>query len=347
VVVFHATAGSIIQDDAFYFGGDLPFDSVGIKITTQGVGTTTTTVWEYYNGSSWTTLTLLSQGVDDFTEATGYYINAFTPPSDWTANDDPSVGTNHYWIRARQSAATPAWTVAPLLGRVYLNMRLVGFAPAGTVQVGAENDITYTGITIDPVSETAQLDGVPASGAASLSVAHAAGEPVVPAVSWDTPSDPPSTDPLSSFQAAIYIDGVAQEVLSATFTLNNNLFPDKFQLGDRYRAGLPEQQRTVEGSINLEFDDEILYHKYINGTEAFFEIRCVDDSARIDTSAAAGREVYRQKHCLFPVIKYTGTTPQIGGPDQITYDMPFNALRDVTNDMNELAIIFVNTDSSI
>lgn len=333
------------QDDAFYFGSTSQFDSVGIDLTTQGVGTTTTTVWEYWNGSAWTTLTFLSQGVDDFTEAVGYYINAFTPPSNWATTAVDSVTA--YWIRARQSAATPAWTVIPLCRRLYLDMRLIGFAPAGTVQVGAENDITYTSITIDPVSETAQLNGVPATGAASLSVAHSAGEPVVPQVSWDTPADPPTTDPLSSFQAAVYIDGVAQEVLSATFTLNNNLYADKFQLGDRYRAGLPEQQRTVEGSINVEFDDMILYHKYINGTEAFFEIRCVDDSERIDTSAAAGREVYRQKHCIFPVIKYTGTTPQIGGPDQITHDMPFTGLRDIANDMNELGIIFVNTDSSI
>jgi hypothetical protein len=53
--------------------------------------------------------------------------------------------------------------------------------------------------------------------------------------------------------------------------------------------------------------------------------------------------VYRQVHFIFPNVEFTGTTPQIGGPEIIEHDMNFTALRDVDDDMNELAVIFVNT----
>jgi hypothetical protein len=225
---------------------------------------------------------------------------------------------------------------------------IIGFNfSGGTVQMESENDITYTGYN----AYNGVFSGVPASGAGSIAYAHAADLPVAPQVSWGSPAEPPSLNPLTSFKAAVFINGVAQEVLSASWTLNNNLFTDKFQLGDRFIAGLPEQQRTVEGTFNTEFDDVVLYNDYLDGAQAFFEIRCIDTDNRIDSqandTAPTGHWVYSQKHCLFPKIYYSGTTPQIGGPEQITHDFPFNAYVDTENQMNEMALIFVNERSSI
>lgn len=219
---------------------------------------------------------------------------------------------------------------------------VIGFdKTGGTIQIGDENGIAYTSYTYSTVTGLATFT----VGAGEIDYAHAEGEPVGAQVAWDDPVDPPSTDMLTSFQAGIYIDGSWEEVLSGNWTLNNNLYPDKFQMGERFRAGLPEQQRTVEGLIHVEFDNLILYHKFINGTEAFLEIRAVDESESIATPAGdtAGYTVYRQKHTLFPRIKFTGTTPQIGGPEMIEHDMNYTALRDPDNDMNEVAVIFVNS----
>lgn len=217
----------------------------------------------------------------------------------------------------------------------------IGFNPnGGTIQIGDENDITYTAISsYSPLTLT-----LPATGAGATTVTHAVDEPVVPQVSWGELNDPPATDILSSFQSAVYMDSSAQEVLNGSFTLNNNLYTDKFQLGDKFRAGLPEQQRSVEGLIHVEFDDLILYHKFINGTEAYLEFRCVDESETIgDNGSDTTNDVYRQAHYILPRIKFTGTTPQIGGPEIIEHDMNFVALQDPTNNHNELIAIFVNT----
>lgn len=222
---------------------------------------------------------------------------------------------------------------------------VVGFdKTGGTIQIGDENGIVYTAYTYAAATGLATFTGIAGAGAASIEYEHAEGEPVGAQVAWDDPVDPPSTDMLTSFQAGIYIDGSWEEVLSGNWTLNNNLYADKYQMGERDRAGLPEQQRTVEGLIHVEFDNLILYHKFINGTEAFLEIRAVDESEEIqDAAADADKVVYRQKHTLFPRIKFTGTTPNIGGPEMIEHDMNYTALRDPENDMNEVAVIYVNT----
>ncbi len=226
---------------------------------------------------------------------------------------------------------------------------IIGFNFAGgTVQMESENDITYTGYN----AYSGIFSGVPAAGAGEISYDHLATLPVAPQVTWGTAvAEPPDLNPLTSFKAAVYINGVANEVLTASWTLNNNLFADKFQLGDRFRAGLPEQQRTVEGSITVEFDDMILYNNYVDGAKGYLEIRCIEDDNRIDSQGAqtapTGHWVYSQEHCIFPKIYYSGTTPQIGGPEQITHDMPFQAYVDNSITMNEMAVIFVNERASI
>ena len=344
-----------------YVGGDL-YAAISAGATTLTMKNYTTTHSATINAAVFT-----GGGIDDATSG-GTYVGttekhyvalislaAATDEFDWSDDGGVTWTTGVAITGAAQAlsdgvtitfAATTGHTLADQWD--FVTGDIIGFNPAGsTIQIESENEITYTGVN----AYNGVITGIPGSGTGSITVDHAVDVPVVPQLSWGTPTAPPETDPLSSFQAAIYVDGVAQEVLSATFTLNNNLFADKFQLGDRFRAGLPEQQRTVEGSLNVEFDDVILYKKYINGVAAFFEIRCIDDSARLDSlavdTAPAAHWVYGQKHCILPNIEYTGTTPQIGGPDQITHDLPFTALRDVPNDMNELAIIFVNANPTI
>lgn len=104
-------------NDAYYFGAAGKFSGILLNLGTAGVGTAIT--WEYYNGSSWATLTLSDQSAG-FTAVAGEKLIAFDPPSTWVATTINSVSA--YWIRARCSTAsfttqpkgTQAWLVKDL-----------------------------------------------------------------------------------------------------------------------------------------------------------------------------------------------------------------------------------------
>jgi hypothetical protein len=94
------------NNDKLYCGKATQFKRFVIDVQTAAVGYTAVT-WEYWNGSTWTTLT--TAGTADFS-ADGTVT--FTIPGSWaktTVN-----GINAYWIRAQQTAASPA-TPATLL----------------------------------------------------------------------------------------------------------------------------------------------------------------------------------------------------------------------------------------
>lgn len=208
------------------------------------------------------------------------------------------------------------------------------------LQVEGENDITYSAYNIN-ANGSAVIFGIPPSGTGSITKAHAVGVPVAPqSTAAESTLTPPTTESLSSFQAGMYVNSVFQEVLSMNYTLNNNLFTDKFQLGDKFRAQLPEQRREVTGSMTVEFDDLTLYRKFVNSEGTELEVRIVDDGS-LGQIGSTG--VYRQKHIIFPRVKYTGTTPTIGGPEVLTHDMPFQAIYDVDDDEPEMIMIIVNS----
>jgi hypothetical protein len=230
--------------------------------------------------------------------------------------------------------------------RVWAGPSAIGFPrEGGELQVGSENGVQFTSYTID--YDAAQATFVIPAGAWAQGSAHEIDEPVVSQQTWGhNVASIPASDPLTSFQAAAYMNGVYQEILSASVTLNNNLYADKFQLGDKFRAGIPEGLRTVECSLNAEFDDLILYRKFTAGREFELEIRAVQDNEAIDTNVA-NDPVYASKTLFMPKVKLTGTTPNIGGPDQVLIDHPGVCLRDNTRDINELVIIYVNTTAQI
>lgn len=88
------------NNDKLYCGKATKFQEVRIEVNVAAVGYTAVT-WEYWNGSAWTTLT--TAGTDDFSADATF---TFTPPGAWaltTVN-----GISAYWIRAQQTAASPA-----------------------------------------------------------------------------------------------------------------------------------------------------------------------------------------------------------------------------------------------
>lgn len=91
------------QNDAFYFADeDSLFEEIALNISTAA--TTSTIVWEYWNGSTWTALASVTDGTNSFT-TTGENTVTYTLPTDWATTTVD--GTLAYWIRARQSNASP------------------------------------------------------------------------------------------------------------------------------------------------------------------------------------------------------------------------------------------------
>lgn len=94
-------------NDAYYFGYRYQFNGLTLKYSTAGVGTWTIT-WEYYNGSSWASLSGVTDGTTGFTAAAGTKDVTWTRPDDWTAV--AKGGLTVYWVRARVSAYTSVST---------------------------------------------------------------------------------------------------------------------------------------------------------------------------------------------------------------------------------------------
>lgn len=100
-------------NDAFYFGKTAQkFDHITFEIGTAG--TVGTMVWEYYNGTAWTTLTLLSGGSTLGTIGAGAIT--FTPPADWALATVDSQEA--MWIRGR---CLTTYTQSPLATQIWMD----------------------------------------------------------------------------------------------------------------------------------------------------------------------------------------------------------------------------------
>src|SRR5450755_740154 len=99
----------VTVSDKLLLGYAEPFDLVNVNVSTARVGGVAS--WQYWNGSSWATLSPTSDTTGGLT-ASGAV--RFTPPANWvptTVNGSRSK----YWVREVNSGAT----VAPILSRVY------------------------------------------------------------------------------------------------------------------------------------------------------------------------------------------------------------------------------------
>jgi hypothetical protein len=99
----------------WYFGYDYLFSNMVLQVATAQVAGTI--VWEYYNGSTWATLT-----VSGVLTATGWVRLTWTPASDWVSTSVNSV--SKYYVRMRISAT---FTTAPILSRGHVGGWLTAY----------------------------------------------------------------------------------------------------------------------------------------------------------------------------------------------------------------------------
>ncbi len=93
--------------DIAYFSKTAKFDTVAWALTTAGVGGQI--AWEYWNGSSWVSITKFLGLTAPSFSASGYI--SFIPPSDWATTSVNSEVTPYYYLRAR---TITAFTTTPV-----------------------------------------------------------------------------------------------------------------------------------------------------------------------------------------------------------------------------------------
>jgi len=154
-------------------------------------------------------------------------------------------------------------------------------------------------------------------------------------------------DPFAGFDGALTIDGSAQPVMAWNCTLNNNIYADKYDLGSRQRAALPEQRRTTEGTMTVEFDNLDLYRRFVNNTEGNLIIVFTHDDyiANQDYSALGNSKTNYSLTVRQPKIRYDGTTPVIEDEGIIEVEMPYTSLH--ADSVPDLRITLVNNTPCI
>lgn len=211
-------------------------------------------------------------------------------------------------------------------GSTYYNNVLSSATEATEVRTGSGN--VDTGFTVFFPDDTALIAGDVWTFESIYAV------PTSPTYASDQ-------DPFSGFEGALTIDNVAQNIMGWTATLNNNLFGDKYHLGARTRGMLPAQQRSIEGSLTVEFDDLDLYRRFLNGTPADLSI-VFSSILKVSNTAMGNSKTDFALTIRQPNIEFNGATPVVGGMEIITVDMPFVALWDDTNSLPDMRVVLVN-----
>ena len=141
------------------------------------------------------------------------------------------------------------------------------------------------------------------------------------------------------YQGVLLVDGTEQRIGSFSLTLANNLREDDFRSGSQYRSQIERSaHRDVTGSLSRRYIDDVLYNSFISWETV---------ALRFTFTGAVIEGGFNQTLVIdLPVVQFTGSTPGTGGADMPPQDVPFRALRDVANALEEMTLTLTNTESS-
>lgn len=129
----------------------------------------------------------------------------------------------------------------------------------------------------------------------------------------------PSTLELFSFvEGSVTIGGTTTPVRSASFDLDNRLNTDDYAFGSALRRDVPEPAlREATGAFDADFADLVAYNRFVNGTMASMVL--LFTGSIIETAIA-------YKLSLTANIRTDGTTPTVGGPDEIRQPLTYKVM---------------------
>lgn len=240
------------------------------------------------------------------------------------------LGGNEFWGAYPESDIAPGATSLVLEDRTTLRDDFGVFTtgyPEFTFWIGSESGITATAYD----SGTGTISGIPASGPGSIANIHNI-LPFTQIVALQTAPDitPKDLNPVLKAENAsmgIMPYGVqgfpetAFRFLSASYTVNNELDPDKVFAGSTDRAALPDGIRTTEGTAEIELDSPREYDYSVQELRwrAEFNFR---DSKRFVNGVNGIRPA---NFTILPKIIFTGDTPTTPDSSAINFNTPFLA----------------------
>jgi len=97
--------------DKLYVGYSEPFDEINVELRNSASGVAI--AWEYWNGNSWSPLTLRSDGTNGL-KANGKIL--FTPPGNWVKSAVVAGKRKKWWVRVVSTGSGTAPVVAAMYG---------------------------------------------------------------------------------------------------------------------------------------------------------------------------------------------------------------------------------------
>lgn len=138
--------------------------------------------------------------------------------------------------------------------------------------------------------------------------------------------------PFKFNHGAVTIGGSSANVRSLTLSGDNGLADDRRFIGSQtisepLEAGL----RTVDGSMEVEFTDLTQYDRYVNGDEFAIVLAFTSGTNELTVTLNA---------------RYDGETPQVGGAELLTENLPFKAVASGA-DTTAITVELVNGDATL
>jgi len=132
----------VTAGNCFYFGNDRPFTGSYLNITTAGVAGTGVAIFEYWNGSAWTSAAIMAtddgsphnQYGSNIAGIVGEYQLRAGPLPGWTTKS--LNGTTAYWVRYR---LVTAYTSSPILEQMKATVNSIRIGPHGFLEYFGES----------------------------------------------------------------------------------------------------------------------------------------------------------------------------------------------------------------
>ena len=137
------------------------------------------------------------------------------------------------------------------------------------------------------------------------------------------PIAPPTNAPFAAFDGLIF-DGAVNTTVATSleFTISNN-YTLEGVIGSKGSPGVFDGVMTLEGSLDVFFEDEVLYNKFFNETESSLWVRLDDPN-----------DAAEFMNIVIPRVKYNTSEidPPQNGP--VTISMGFAGLEKTVKDID-------------
>lgn len=209
-----------------------------------------------------------------------------------------------------------------------------------TVQVGRPdtsgtvNAFSYLGCKVNSAELSSSVDGILSLSMSMVGIDETTGQSLA-SVSY------PSTQSLLSWVGGTFnFGGAALDVKDFSLSVSHGL-TDRFFMrgsgpGTLTKEHIEAAMAEVSGSFTVEFDSLTQYNRYVNGTTGSLAGTWQGGTTESGT--------YYSLIVALPVVRFDGETPNVGGPDILTLNVPFKGL--VSGTLSPYTITYRTTDTA-